>query len=94
MARKKEKTVEMVSGLDFAYFQGYDRWIAFKSGDKRITISSKMLFDIFDTMDFTIEKYGKRYRVIDWDVRRKKSKDVKSPQEENPAEIWREAEFK
>jgi hypothetical protein len=62
---KKIKQIKGVAGTDISNIQGYHTWLTCTtdSGEK-FSINFKLLFSLFDDYEFTLEKYGERFRAI------------------------------
>lgn len=64
---KKVKETKNVAGTDIVNISGYNTWITCTTEDgEKFSINFKMLYSLFDKYEFNLEKYGDRFRAIEF----------------------------
>lgn len=64
---KKIKEIKGVGGTDIVNIQGYHTWLTCTTDNgEKFSINFKLLFKLFDNYEFVLEKYGNRFRAIDY----------------------------
>jgi hypothetical protein len=64
---KKIKEIKGVGGTDITNINGYNTWITCTTDKgEKFSINFKLLFQLFDNYEFVLEKYGDRFRAIDF----------------------------
>lgn len=64
---KKEREIKGVTGKDITHIDGYNTWITCTTDDGiKFSINFKMLFEILDGFEFNIQRYGDRFRAIEF----------------------------
>lgn len=64
---KKVKEIKNVAGTDITNINGYNTWITCTTQDgEKFSINFKMLFEILDKYEFNLQKYGERFRAIEF----------------------------